>query len=80
MTLQQLDPIYVDFPVPEQSLRSLAIGQEVGMTVDAIPGRNFEGKIEAIDARVSAEYAQRHSSAPSSPIPTTSFCPACSPI
>jgi membrane fusion protein, multidrug efflux system len=27
----------------------------VSMTVDAIPGRSFEGKIEAIDARVSAE-------------------------
>ena len=25
------------------------------MTVDAIPGRNFNGKIQAIDARVSAE-------------------------
>jgi membrane fusion protein (multidrug efflux system) len=55
VTLQQLDPIYADFPVPEEALRSLAVGQAVSMTVDAIPGRRFEGKIEAIDARVSAE-------------------------
>jgi RND family efflux transporter MFP subunit len=55
VTLQQLDPIYADFPVPEEALRSLAAGQAVSMTVDAIPGRSFEGKIEAIDARVSAE-------------------------
>jgi membrane fusion protein, multidrug efflux system len=55
VTLQQLDPIYVDFPVPEEALRSLAVGQVASMTVDAIPGRSFEGKIEAIDARVSAE-------------------------
>jgi membrane fusion protein (multidrug efflux system) len=55
VTLQQLDPIYADFPVPEEALRSLAAGQSVTMTVDAIPGRSFEGKIEAIDARVSAE-------------------------
>jgi membrane fusion protein, multidrug efflux system len=55
VTLQQLDPIYVDFPVPEEALRSLAVGQAASMTVDAIPGRSFEGKIEAIDARVSAE-------------------------
>ncbi len=55
VTLQQLDPIYADFPVPEEALRSLAVGQQVKMTVDAIPGRSFEGKIEAIDARVSAE-------------------------
>jgi membrane fusion protein, multidrug efflux system len=55
VTLQQLDPIYADFPVPEEALRSLATGQMVRMTVDAIPGRSFEGKIEAIDARVSAD-------------------------
>ena len=55
VTLQQLDPIYADFPVPEEALRSLAAGQSVSMTVDAIPGRIFQGKVEAIDARVSAE-------------------------
>jgi membrane fusion protein, multidrug efflux system len=55
VTLQQLDPIYADFPVPEEALNSLANGQAVKMTVDAIPGRSFVGKIEAIDARVSAE-------------------------
>ena len=53
-TLQQLDPIYVDFPVPEGALATLAAGQGATMTVDAIPGRTFEGKIKAIDARVSA--------------------------
>ena len=55
VTLQQLDPIYVDFPVPEEALSTLATGQEARMTVDAIPGRTFTGKIQAIDARVSAE-------------------------
>jgi len=54
-TLQQLDPIYADFPVPEEALATLAVGQDVSMTVDAIPGGAFEGKIKAIDARVSAE-------------------------
>ena len=29
VTLQQLDPIYADFPVPEEALRSLAVGQPV---------------------------------------------------
>ena len=55
VTLQQLDPIYADFPVPEEALSSLATGQAVSMTVDSFPGRSFEGKIEAIDARVSAD-------------------------
>jgi RND family efflux transporter MFP subunit len=54
-TLQQLDPIYADFQAPEDALATLAVGQEVGMTVDALPGVKFQGKVKAIDARVSAE-------------------------
>ena len=41
--------------MPEEALATLADGQDAVMTVDAIPGRTFEGKIKAIDARVSAE-------------------------
>jgi membrane fusion protein, multidrug efflux system len=55
VTLQQLDPIYVDFSTPEQSLRTLAVGQEARLTVDALPGRTFVGKIAAIDARVAQD-------------------------
>ena len=60
VTLQQLDPIYADFPVPEEALRSLAVGQRVSMTVDAIPGRSFEGKIEAIERARQRRIAQCH--------------------
>jgi membrane fusion protein, multidrug efflux system len=52
VTLQRLTPIYVDFPVPEQSMTKLSIGQQVQVAVDAEPGRPFEGKIESIDAKV----------------------------
>lgn len=52
ITLQELDPIFVDFPVPEQSLAILQPGQTVEVKVDAFPGRVFRGKIETIDARV----------------------------
>ena len=79
VTLQQLDPIYADFPVPEEALSRLAVGQAVSMTVDAIPGRKFEGTVEAIDARVSANRATSPP-APCSPTLTASFCLACSPI
>ena len=54
-TLQQLDPIYVDFSAPEGALATLAAGQETTLTVDAQPGRSFTGKVTAIDARVSAD-------------------------
>jgi RND family efflux transporter MFP subunit len=54
-TLTRLDPIYADFPVTEEALATIAVGQDVAMTVGAVPGRTFAGKIKAIDARVSAE-------------------------
>lgn len=55
VTLQALDPIRVDFPVPEQSLRRLRIGQTIEVEVDAFPGMKFRGTIEALDARVQQE-------------------------
>ncbi|WP_395696698.1 efflux RND transporter periplasmic adaptor subunit [Methylocella sp.] len=55
VTLQQLDPIYVDFPAPEQWLDRLKPGQTIDVEVDSHPGRVFRGKIETIDARVAAE-------------------------
>jgi membrane fusion protein (multidrug efflux system) len=55
ITLQQLDPIYVDFPVPEKSLGVLKPGQEIDAEVDAYPGQIFRGVIETIDARVAQD-------------------------
>ncbi len=55
VTLQQLDPMYVDFSTPEQSLRDLAVGQDTRMMLDAFPGRTFLGKVKAIDARISQD-------------------------
>jgi RND family efflux transporter MFP subunit len=52
VTLQRVTPIYADFPMPEQKLGMLAVGATVEVTVDAEPGRIFEGKIESIDAKV----------------------------
>ncbi|MEX0759026.1 MAG: efflux RND transporter periplasmic adaptor subunit, partial [Tistlia sp.] len=55
VTLQQLDPIYVDFPIPEQSIEQVAIGLEVQIAVDAFPETEFAGKVAFIDARVDQE-------------------------
>jgi membrane fusion protein (multidrug efflux system) len=55
ITLQQLDPIYVDFPIPENSLALLKEGQTIEVEVDAYPGRIFRGKIATIDARVAQD-------------------------
>ncbi|MGA2044906.1 MAG: efflux RND transporter periplasmic adaptor subunit [Roseiarcus sp.] len=55
VTLQQLDPIYVDFQTPEQTLRTLAVGQTATMKLDAFPDETFSGRIAAIDARISQD-------------------------
>ena len=52
--LQQLDPIFVDFSVPEQSIAAMKLGAALSFSVDAFPGKTFTGVIRAIDARVDA--------------------------
>jgi membrane fusion protein (multidrug efflux system) len=52
VTLQAVDPIYVDFKLPQQQLALIASGQTVNLTTDAYPGVKFVGKINAIDPRV----------------------------
>jgi membrane fusion protein (multidrug efflux system) len=52
VTLQSLDPIYVNFALPEQRLGVLAVGFSVTAGVDAFPDAAFEGRITAIEPRV----------------------------
>jgi membrane fusion protein (multidrug efflux system) len=52
VTLQTLDPIYVDFTLPQQELNGLATGQTVKLGIDAYPGQTFGGKINAINPKV----------------------------
>jgi membrane fusion protein (multidrug efflux system) len=53
-TLQTLDPIYVNFSVPQQRLAQLAVGNLVRVTSDAARGKVFEGKITAISPEIDA--------------------------
>lgn len=52
VTLQALDPIYVDFYLPQQEVSRLKVGQDVTSTIDAYPGKTFSGKISAINPKV----------------------------
>jgi membrane fusion protein (multidrug efflux system) len=52
VTLQQLDPIYVDFFLPEQALAQIKVGQHVAAKIDAYPGHVFDGAISAINSLV----------------------------
>jgi membrane fusion protein, multidrug efflux system len=53
--LQALDPIWIDFPVPEGELGKLKVGAPIELTVSAYPGETFKGEIEALDARVTQD-------------------------
>lgn len=52
--LTSLDPVYVDFALPQQNLSQLTPGLEVQVHTDAVPGHEFKGKITAINAMVDA--------------------------
>ena len=52
VTLQTLDPIHVDFSLPQQQLAGLAVGQAVTLAVDAFAGQSFAGTINAINPKV----------------------------
>jgi membrane fusion protein (multidrug efflux system) len=54
VTLQALDPIYMDFYLPQQSIGQVRAGQAVTVHVDAFRERNFPGVISAIDAQADA--------------------------
>ncbi|MFK2906036.1 efflux RND transporter periplasmic adaptor subunit [Dyella ginsengisoli] len=54
VTVQQLDPLYVDFNVPQGELGRLKVGQPVTLTLDAYAGRSFSGKLSAINPKVDA--------------------------
>ena len=52
VVLESIDPIHIDFSLPQQELGRLSEGQPVQLTVDAYPGRTFDAKITAISPRI----------------------------
>ncbi len=52
VTLQALDPIYVDFYLPQQALDDVKVGMPVTARVDTYPDQDFAGEIAAINPKV----------------------------
>ena len=52
VTLQSLDPIFVDFSLPQQDVAKVNVGQKVGVRVDTYADQVFAGTISAINAKV----------------------------
>lgn len=50
--LQSLNPIYVNFSVPQQAAQQVKVGQKLSVTASDLAGTVFEGKVTAIDSVV----------------------------
>lgn len=53
--LQTLTPLYVNFSLPEKSLKQVTLNQPLTVSVDSYPGETFSGKITAIGAQIDAQ-------------------------
>ncbi len=49
VNLESIDPLKVDFRVPETYLRQIQVGQALQVTLDALPGKSFNGKVIAVN-------------------------------
>ena len=54
VNLESIDPLKVDFRVPETYLRQVQVGQLLTITLDAMPGSTFDGKVVAVNPLVDA--------------------------
>ncbi|MGA8513722.1 MAG: efflux RND transporter periplasmic adaptor subunit, partial [Burkholderiaceae bacterium] len=54
VNIEDLSSMYVDFKLPERFQGKLRKGQPVEMELDAMPGRKFKARIEAIDPNIDA--------------------------
>ena len=88
VTLQTIDPIYIDFNLPQQQISGVSVGQTVTVSSDAYRGQAFSGKVSAIDAKVDTATRNvqieatvpnaRRQLLPRFRIQRSNCCPACS--
>jgi membrane fusion protein, multidrug efflux system len=55
VNLQSINPIFLDFTLPQQRMDQLSEGTTIRATVDSLPGRMFDGRITAIEPLIDAE-------------------------
>lgn len=52
VTLTDIDRLYVNFTVPEQTRASISVGQTVEVAVDAYPGQSFEARLTTLEPQI----------------------------
>ncbi len=55
VTVQELDPVYVDFFVPQKDLAQVQVGRNATLTLDAFPGKTFAGTVNAVSPKVDTD-------------------------
>jgi membrane fusion protein (multidrug efflux system) len=55
VSLQSMNPLFIDFNLPEQNLNKLHVDQPVKVTIGAYPDKDFEGKIIALNSTVDVD-------------------------
>lgn len=55
VTLQSLDPVYINFSLPQQQFSKLGLGLPVRITCDALPGLAVKGRITTINPLVDSD-------------------------
>lgn len=51
VSLQQMNPLFVDFSLPEQNLKLLSLGQKIEVGIEAFPRQIFYGVISAFNSK-----------------------------
>lgn len=52
VNLEVLDPLKVDFRIPQKAVSQIRIGQSVELSLDTYPGERFKGEIVALNPRL----------------------------
>lgn len=55
VNLQSMNPIYLDFMLPQQRISQVTEGTSIRATIDSLPGRRFDGRITAIEPQIDAQ-------------------------
>ena len=54
VNLEAIDPLKVDFRVPEMYMQQVTVGQPLSIALDALPGKTFEGRVTAVNPLLDA--------------------------
>ncbi len=62
-TVDKIDPVKVDFTIPEKNFSDIKPGLKVMIQTDAFPGKTIEGEVYAVDPRINADTRNFHAKA-----------------